>query len=65
MEFADTMLIDDRADNCAAFTGQGGAAIQWKMGTDDISEVTSQLRQWVNPDASASAHAAQGAPVTG
>ena len=37
-----------RADDCTAFTGQGGTAIQWKMGTSDISEVTSRLRQWLD-----------------
>jgi len=42
------VLIDDRADNCAAFTGQGGAAIQWKMGTSHISDLTSRLRQWLD-----------------
>jgi hypothetical protein len=26
--FAGAVLIDDRADNCAAFTSQGGTAIQ-------------------------------------
>jgi hypothetical protein len=46
--FADAVLIDDRADNCAAFTGQGGAAIQWKMGTHDISDVTGQLKSWLD-----------------
>lgn len=46
--FADAVLIDDRADNCAAFTSQGGAAIQWKMGTHDISAATTQLRHWLD-----------------
>lgn len=49
--FTDAVLIDDRADNCAAFTREGGAAIQWKMGTNDLSDVTSQLGQWLNHDA--------------
>ncbi len=53
--FADAVLIDDRADNCAAFASQGGTAIQWKMGTSDISEVTSRLRQWLDEDAGTSA----------
>ena len=48
MGFADAVLIDDRADNCAAFTGQGGAAIRWKMGTHDISDAVSQLKRWLN-----------------
>lgn len=50
MRFADAMLIDDRADNCAAFTTQGGAAIQWKIGTGDVGDLTSRLRQWLNND---------------
>jgi hypothetical protein len=50
VSFADAVLIDDRADNCAAFTSQGGTAIRWKMGSDDLSEVTSQLRQWLDQD---------------
>jgi len=49
-DFADALLIDDRADNCAAFASQGGNAIQWKMGANDISEITSQLRQWLDQD---------------
>jgi hypothetical protein len=46
--FTDAVLIDDRADNCAAFTSQGGTAIQWKMGTSDIVEAASLLRQWLD-----------------
>lgn len=46
--FADAVLIDDRADNCASSTGRGGAAIQWKMGTHDISAAISQLKRWLN-----------------
>lgn len=45
--FIDAVLIDDRADNCATFTEQGGTAIQWKMGTGDITALAAQLRQWV------------------
>ena len=45
------MLIDDRADNCAAFTREGGAAIQWKMGINGLSDVTDQLGQWLSRDA--------------
>jgi hypothetical protein len=48
--FTDAVLIDDRADNCSAFTREGGAAIQWKMGTNDLSDVTDQLRQWLDQD---------------
>jgi len=50
VDFTDAVLIDDRADNCAAFTSQGGTAIQWKMGTSDISDLTSRLRQWLDED---------------
>jgi hypothetical protein len=46
--FTDAVLIDDRADNCAAFTRQGGMAIQWKMGTNDIRDVTTKLGQWID-----------------
>jgi hypothetical protein len=46
--FTDAVLIDDRADNCAAFTGQGGTAIQWKMGTDDIVGISTRLTQWID-----------------
>lgn len=46
--FSDAMLIDDRADNCAAFTSQGGSAIQWKMGTSDISDLITRLRHWLD-----------------
>jgi hypothetical protein len=49
LSFADAVLIDERADNCAAFTGQGGAAIQWKMGTDDVSDAVSQLKRLLSP----------------
>jgi hypothetical protein len=45
--FTDAVLIDDRADNCATFTAQGGTAIQWKMGTDNIADLAAQLRQWL------------------
>jgi FMN phosphatase YigB (HAD superfamily) len=48
LRFADTVLIDDRADNCAAFTSCGGTAIQWKMGTHDISDATAQLKEWLD-----------------
>jgi len=47
MRFADAVLIDDRADNCAAFTGQGGAAILWKMGANDIGDAVGQLKRWL------------------
>ena len=44
--FPDAVLIDDRADNCAAFGACGGTAIRWKMGASDISEVISALKSW-------------------
>jgi hypothetical protein len=46
--FTDAVLIDDRADNCATFTAQGGTAIQWKMGASNITNLATQLRQWLN-----------------
>ncbi len=45
--FRDAMLIDDRADNCAAFTDCGGTAIRWKMGTGDIGEIIDALKSWL------------------
>jgi hypothetical protein len=48
--FTDAVLIDDRADNCAAFAGQGGTALQWKMGASDVSDLTSSLRHWLDED---------------
>ena len=48
MTFRDSVLVDDRADNCAAFTSQGGEAIQWKLGTHDIGEVVGALRSWID-----------------
>jgi len=50
--FCDAVLVDDRPANCAAFTAEGGTAIRWKLGADDIGEVVSALRQWVNAQAS-------------
>jgi hypothetical protein len=64
VSFGDAVLIDDRADNCAAFASQGGTAIQWKMGTSDISEATSRLRQWLDADpGSATTSAGRCAPA--
>lgn len=48
VNFTDAVLIDDRADNCTAFARQGGTAIRWKMGTDDINNVTARLAQWLH-----------------
>ncbi len=50
--FADAVLIDDRADNCAAFTQCGGTAIQWKMGTHDITDATAALKYWLDTSVS-------------
>lgn len=46
--FTDAVLIDDRADNLAAFASHGGTTIQWKMGTNHISELTGQLKHWLD-----------------
>jgi hypothetical protein len=62
VDFTDAVLIDDRADNCATFTAQGGAAIQWKMGTSKITDLTVQLRRWLTK---ASQIAASSAPAPG
>jgi FMN phosphatase YigB (HAD superfamily) len=51
LQFADAVLIDDRADNCAAFTNCGGTAIQWKMGTNDIHDATAALKHWLDNSA--------------
>ncbi len=48
MRFADAVLIDDRADNCAAFVECGGTAIQWKLGTNHIGDATAALKQWLD-----------------
>jgi hypothetical protein len=52
MRFTDAVLIDDRADNCTAFTECGGTAIRWKMGTNDISDATGALKHWLDTSAS-------------
>lgn len=46
--FDDAMLIDDRADNCAAFAQQGGMAVRWKFGQDDAVVVQDAMRAWLN-----------------
>jgi hypothetical protein len=48
LRFPDAVLIDDRADNCAAFSACGGTAICWKMGVDDISEIIGALKSWLD-----------------
>lgn len=51
LSFTDAVLIDDRADNCAAFQQQGGATLRWKMGTSNINEVIDGLNQWLETPA--------------
>lgn len=48
LSFGDAILIDDRADNCEAFVGQGGTAVQWKMGKNSIEEVANPLNHWLD-----------------
>ncbi|MCA1606664.1 MAG: hypothetical protein LC775_14620 [Acidobacteria bacterium] len=48
LSFSNTLLIDDRADNCDAFRGQGGSAIQWKMGKNDIGELRQSVDHWLS-----------------
>ncbi len=45
--FPDALLIDDRADNCAAFERHGGKAVQWKMGAGELSEVVEAVERWM------------------
>lgn len=47
LQFRDSVLVDDRPANCAAFAAQGGTAIQWKLGVNDIDEVVVPLREWL------------------
>ncbi|GAA3222122.1 hypothetical protein [Nonomuraea helvata] len=51
MTFHDALLIDDREDNCAAFRQQGGTALHWRMGADDIAEAATALRRWLDAPA--------------
>lgn len=46
LTFTEALLIDDRADNCEAFVLAGGAAIQWKLGSNHISELVKPLERW-------------------
>ncbi|MBF8188788.1 hypothetical protein ITP53_24245 [Nonomuraea sp. K274] len=52
MTFHDALLIDDREDNCAAFRQQGGTALRWRMGADDITEAATALSRWLDAPAS-------------
>lgn len=47
LTFADATLIDDRADNCAAFASHGGTPMQYKMASDDLTTVTRSLNAWL------------------
>jgi FMN phosphatase YigB (HAD superfamily) len=51
MQFQDAALIDDRADNCAAFAAQGGTPIRYKMTVNDVTEVIGSLNGWLAPAA--------------
>jgi hypothetical protein len=44
--FTDAALIDDRADNCAAFAQQGGTPVQYKMTTNEVMDVVTSLNHW-------------------
>jgi hypothetical protein len=46
LDFSDAALIDDRADNCAAFADQGGTPIQYKMTTNEVTDVIQSLNKW-------------------
>jgi FMN phosphatase YigB (HAD superfamily) len=46
LQFTDAALIDDRADNCAAFASQGGTPIQYKMTTNDVTDLVGALNTW-------------------
>jgi hypothetical protein len=46
LQFSDAALIDDRADNCAAFAGQGGTPVQYKMTANDVTDVIGALNHW-------------------
>jgi hypothetical protein len=48
LTFTEAVLLDDREDNCAAFTAHGGTAIRWKMGTNDTAEARDKLAQWLD-----------------
>lgn len=47
LRFSDALLIDDRADNCESFQKQGGSAIQWQLGTNDIREMAELVACWL------------------
>lgn len=45
LAFADSALVDDRADNCEAFRRCGGRAIQWRMG-DSTDSLVAEVSAW-------------------
>ncbi len=47
LQFADAALIDDRADNRAAFAEQGGKPVRYKMTVNEVTEVTEALNHWL------------------
>jgi hypothetical protein len=49
LTFGQALLIDDRADNCAAFVSKGGAAIQWKLGHGDVDQLSAAIHCWLSP----------------
>lgn len=48
LQFSDAALIDDRADNCAAFAAQGGTPVPYKMTTDEVADVSASLDAWLS-----------------
>jgi FMN phosphatase YigB (HAD superfamily) len=48
LSFGDSVLIDDRADNCEAFANCGGTAIRYGMTTNDVSDVAAALKAWLD-----------------
>ncbi len=47
MSFADAVLIDDRSDNCEAFRSQGGTAVQWKWGVQELEDAEERVWRWL------------------
>jgi FMN phosphatase YigB (HAD superfamily) len=62
--FAEALLIDDRTDNCAAFTAAGGAALRWTMHADPLADVARTLHAWLDAPPGAWAPPPPVAPVT-
>jgi len=47
LSFSEALLIDDRTDNCRAFTEAGGTAVQWKLGLADTGVVARSIDSWL------------------